>query len=235
VARDERELAERAADRFTQLTEEAMAKRVTARIALTGGTTPKRMYELLGDPSRPWRGRIDWSRVDLYWGDERHVPPDHPDSNYGMAARTFIDHVPIPKGQVHRMRGELSNVADAALEYNGIVPPSFDLMLLGVGADSHIASVFPNSPLFDSDPAAGRRVAAVWAPHLDAWRITLTPEALLDARAILMLVSGRSKASAIQAALEAPLDVRRYPVLLLRRAEDRTEWFIDHAAAAGMR
>jgi 6-phosphogluconolactonase len=241
LARDERDLAERAAERFTVLAEQSIATRDGVRISLTGGTTPKRMYELLGNRARPWRGRIDWTRVHLYWGDERHVPPDHPDSNYGMAARAFINDVPIPPDQVHRIRGELADATEAAREYERLIPDRFDVMLLGVGADGHIASIFPNSPLLDFNPDSGppadpvHRVAAVWAPHLNAWRITLTPPAILDALTIVLLVSGESKAAAIQAAFEAPLDVRRHPVQLLRAADHRTEWFLDRGAATALR
>ena len=136
------------------------------------------------------------------------------------------------------MRGEMPDASQAACEYGdelrdgfaraGRHAPTFDVMLLGLGEDAHIASIFPDSPLLGPDPA---RVAAVWAPHLNAWRITLTPPALLDARRIVMLVSGEKKADAVHAALELPIDVRRWPAHLLRMAEDRVEWFLDRAAA----
>jgi 6-phosphogluconolactonase len=173
--------------------------------------------------------------VHLWWGDERHVPPDHPDSNYGMAARALLDRVPVPPAQVHRMRGERPDAADAAREYAPLLPDTFDLMLLGLGPDAHIASIFPNSPLLAAHEEPASLVAAVWAPHLETWRITLTPRALLAARVILMLVAGAAKARAVQAALEAPLDVARYPAQLLRRADPRLEWFLDAEAASRSR
>jgi 6-phosphogluconolactonase len=181
--------------------------------------------------------------VHLFWGDERHVPPDHPDSNYGMAKATLIDHVPIPTEQVHRIRAEMPDAHDAAANYEQVfddVGSAFrrndhycDLMLLGLGDDAHIASIFPGSELLNAGhPATGRRVAAVWAPHLNIWRITLTPGAILDSERILLLVTGRSKADAVNAALAARLDVKDYPGQLLRAAGDRVEWFLDRAAAA---
>lgn len=237
-------LAEAAAERIAMLVERAAQVVRGATICLTGGHTPERLYRLLADPARPWRDRITWQLVHLFWGDERHVPPDHPDSNYGMAARALIDRVPVPSEQVHRMCGELPDARDAARAYEVELPEgfaraarqdqAFDVMLLGLGEDGHIASIFPGSPLVASDPTTGSgpvRVAAVWAPHLNAWRITLTPRALLDARAIMMLVSGEKKAAAVHAALELPTNVTRWPVHLLRNADDRVEWFLDRAAA----
>ena len=237
VADDEEALAGAAAERITALTGQSIERRGRAAICLTGGTTPERLYEALADPSRPWHRRIDWARVHLYWGDERHVPPDHPESNYGMAARALVNQVPIPPAQVHRMRGELPDAADAAREYEPVLPDTFDVMLLGLGEDAHIASIFPGSPLLGADHATGDRrglapkVAAVWAAHLNAWRITLTPPALLASRAIVMLVAGPSKADAVHAALKMPDDVQRYPAQLLHAAGDRVEWFVDRAAA----
>lgn len=290
VVDDEEAVAATSAERVAALIEQSTAARGNAVVCLTGGRTPRRLYELLaanrqssqpGGPLAPHRARrggdpagrpasrtqrvraaVDWTRVHLFWGDERHVPPDHPESNFGMAHRALIAHVPIPRTQVHRIRGELPDAAAAAREYEatlregfllaGRSDQTFDVMLLGLGEDGHIASIFPGSSLLDagagspsdvgagspldvgagfSRPRSDRRVAAVFAAHLNAWRITLTPLALLDARAILMVVSGQTKAEAVRAALELPDDVSRWPVHLLRAAGDRVEWIIDRAAA----
>jgi 6-phosphogluconolactonase len=241
IAGDEAALAARAAEQLTREIERAVAERGSAVVALTGGRTPQRLYGLLAADAHPWRARIDWSRVHLLWGDERNVPPEHPDSNFGMANRALIEHVPIPASQVYRMRGELADAGDAAREYEqtlrhafaaaGRADRTFDLVLLGLGEDAHIASIFPASPLFEATLEPGGRVAAVWAPHLSAWRLTLTPAALLDARAIVVMVSGERKAAAAQAALESPEDVTRYPAQLLRSAGDRVEWMVDLAAS----
>ena len=245
IADDDVALAEVAATRVTERVEQSIAARGSAIVCLTGGKTPEQLYRALADPARPWRARIDWARVQLYWGDERHVPPEHPDSNYGMAARALVKQVPIPPQNVHRMRGELPDPHAAAREYEQILPPMFDLQLLGLGADAHIASLFPGSPLVGSDPSTSRLnevsrlvggsdplVGAVFAEHLNAWRITLTPRAILGSRAILMIVAGTGKAEAVYAALELPLDSARYPAQILRQAEDRVEWLLDAAAAA---
>jgi 6-phosphogluconolactonase len=244
VVDDEEAVAAAAAERVTSLVEQSIAARGTACVCLTGGQTPRRLYERLADERGPWRARIDWPRVYLFWGDERHVPPDHPESNFGMAHRALVDRVPVPRGQIHRMRGEVADARSAARAYDealragfaaaGRSDLTFDVMLLGLGEDAHMASIFPGSALLHETAAADEaRVAGVWAEHLGAWRITLTPRALLDARAILVIVSGAAKADAVHAALEAPHDVARWPAQLLRAADDRTEWIVDRATRAG--
>jgi 6-phosphogluconolactonase len=224
VAEDEHSLAELVAARIVAIAGEASRVR-SVPLCLTGGSTPKRLYQLLATGS--WRDRIAWDRVELYWSDERHVPPDHPDSNYGMTRDALLRHVPIPAPHVHRIHGEASP-EEAVRLYERELPPAFDLMLLGLGEDTHIASIFPGSPVLNERRA---RVAAVWASHLDAYRITLTPAALLGAAHIVMLVAGAAKAPAVAAALDAATDLARHPVHLLREADDRVEWFIDRAAA----
>lgn len=251
IERDTEGVAEAAAERVTSLIEEAIRTRGSAVICLTGGDTPLRLYELLADAHRSWRRRIDWSSVHVFWGDERHVPPKHTDSNFGMAFRALVSQVPIPPPHIHRIRAELQDAAAAARDYesalqNGFAAAArtdcvFDVMLLGLGQDAHIASIFPGSALLSgstipSGPEPGdARVAAVWADHLKAWRITLTLPAILDARTLLVIVSGGDKAAAVQAALELPLEVSRWPVQALRAAEGRVEWIMDAAAAARLR
>lgn len=243
VANDDIDLAQRAAERLTALIEQAVAANGRASVSLTGGTTPRRLYATLADPRQPWSARIPWSQVHLFWGDERHVPPDHPDSNYGMAKTALLDHVPVPADHVHRIRAEMTDAHDAAADYErGLSVASgfsriflFDIMLLGLGQDAHIASIFPGSELLDpsrKSAFAGRRVAAVRTPRGDAWRITLTPDAILDAEAIVVLVAGTRKATAVEAALHEPLDQMKFPAQLLRSADGRAEWFLDRAAAS---
>ena len=154
VVTDKRAMSETAAERMTALIESAIARRGLAAVSLTGGDTPDLLYELLGDPKQRWRSRIDWQRLHLFWGDEREVPPDHPESNYGLAHRTLLQHVDVPETQIHRMRGELP-ASDAGRLYDAVlrarrdqtVGPLFDVMLLGIGSNAHIASIFPDSPL----------------------------------------------------------------------------------------
>ena len=155
-----------------------------------------------------------------------------------MTHRSLLAHVQVPSIQVHPVRGDLPDAAEAAREYEGILPATFDVMLLGLGADAHIASIFPGSSLLDSERDVrgleGSRVRALWVHHLNAWRITLTPAEVLNARAILVLASGAEKATAVHAALDAPTDVTRWPAQLLRAAGDRVEWIIDAAAARSL-
>lgn len=253
IAEDAAAVARSAAERMTTAIEQAVAARRSAVVCLTGGSTPRELYALLASEQHPWRSRIPWTRVHLFWGDERHVPPDHEDSNFGMAERALIRRVPVPASQVHRMRGEIPDARDAARDYAATLAAgftqagrddrTFDVMLLGLGEDAHIASIFPGSELLrarvagDDGARAGlsdaERVAGVFAPHLDAWRITLTPDAILDARALFVIVAGASKASAVRAALEGPPDIVRCPAQILRdAAEAHVEWIVDREAAA---
>ena len=246
IAADKAAMSETAAERITSLAEAAIGARGVAAVSLTGGSTPDLLYALLADPNRPWRQRIDWRRVHLFWGDEREVPPDHPESNYGLAHRLLLQHVEVLDTQVHRMRGELP-ASDAGRLYDAVLRARrdqiagrlFDVMLLGIGENAHIASIFPESPLLLSgaDLSGPRAPLAtgVAVPELGTRRITMTPTALLNSAAIIMIAAEATKAGAIAAAIEGPLDVPRYPAQLLRAAGDRVEWIIDSAAAARLR
>jgi 6-phosphogluconolactonase len=235
-------MSEAAAERITSLIETAVTARGVAAVSLTGGTTPDLLYRFLADRNRPWRDRIDWDHIHLFWSDEREVPPEHPDSNFGLANRLLIQHVPVPATQIHRMRGELP-ASDAGRLYDAllrarqdqIAGPLFDVMLLGIGANAHIASIFPNSPLLERSERSERLATGLSVPEISLWRITMTPAALLDSAAIIVIADGSSKADAIAAALDGALDVARYPAQLLRAAGDRVEWIIDSAASARLR
>jgi len=245
VVADKAAMSEAAAERMTSRIEMAIAQRGIAAISLTGGDTPDLLYEYLADDSRAWKRRIDWPRLHVFWGDEREVPPDHEQSNYGLAHRLLLQHVNVPETQIHRMRGELP-ASDAGRLYDAVLRarrdqtagPLFDVMLLGIGSNAHIASIFPASPLLaERSERLERFATGVAVPELSRWRITMTPTALLDSAAIVMIASGPSKAAAIAAAIEAPENVEQYPAQLLREAEpgDRVEWIIDAAAAARLR
>lgn len=261
IVRDKTAMSEVAAERITSLIERAIGTRGSAAISLTGGDTPDLLYQFLADAKRPWRGRIDWSRMHLFWGDERAVPPDDPRSNFGLADRLLIRHVPMPPTQLFRMRGELP-ASEAGRLYDQLLRARraetaerlFDVMLLGIGENAHIASIFPDSPLFVRGPtgsaphdtegqtASGANLSSpqqlatgIFVPEISQWRITMTPPALLDSAAIIMIASGPAKADAIAAAIERRLDVARYPAQLLREAIDRVEWIIDADAAARLR
>ena len=246
VVVDKDAMSETAAERIASLIESAVASRGLAAVSLTGGDTPDLLYELLADGRRPWRRRIDWQHLHLFWGDEREVPPDHPESNYGLAHRLLLRHVDVPETQVHRMRGELP-ASDAGRLYDAVLRarrdqtagPLFDVMLLGIGSNAHIASIFPESPLLleqlersERSERVERLTTGVAVPELSQWRITMTPTAILDSANIIMIASGASKADAVAAAIDGPLNVETFPAQLLRQAGDRVEWIIDAAAAA---
>ena len=241
-------LAVAAAERIAGTVRSAVERAGDALVVLAGGHTPEGVYRLLADPAARYCSDVPWSQIYVTWSDERHVSPDHPDSNFGMARRTLLAHVPVDPRRVYRMHGELADAVAAAaateadLRGAAIVTGrdgfTADLTLLGIGEDAHIASLFPGSPLLapgDESGDHGRIVAAAWVPRFSAWRITLTPAALRRSRAILVLAAGEAKATAVHAALEMPLDVRRYPAQLLREAADRTTWILDEGAAARLR
>lgn len=196
------------------------------------------IYRLLA--SADYSSRLDWSAVHLFWGDERCVPPEHPESNFGAARGLLLDHLPLPDVNIHRMRGEL-NPADAAALYeaeirrffrtgkNGFLPPRFDLVLLGMGEDGHTASLFPGTA---SVRERSRWVIAHCVDSNRGWRITLTPVAINAAATVMLIVSGRSKAKAMKAAFTEPCRPDDFPVQIIRPESGKLHWMVDREAAA---
>lgn len=188
-------------------------------LALAGGSTPGPAYRELRA-----RGSLDWSSVHVYFGDERGVPPDHPESNYRMARKTLLEHVDVPAARVHRMEAERPDRWRAAEEYAGVLPGELDLLLLGIGEDGHTASLFPGSPaLAERD----RRVVPVEAPEPPVQRLTVTPPVVGAARRIVVLATGREKAEPVARALAEPDPVRDCPSRLARGGT----WMLDGPAA----
>ena len=226
-------LARAAAEEIAKSAREAIAARGRFTIALSGGDTPKPAYRLLADEPR-----IDWSRVHVFWGDDRHVPPDHPESNFGMAHDALLSKVPIPPDNVHRMRAENPDAQRAADEYAWTLRsafdldesewPRFDLVLMGIGDDGHTASLFPGS---EAVRERSRLVIAPWVEKLHTWRITLTAPVFNRARLALFLVSGEKKADALKAALEGDFEPDRVPAQIVRPEKGRLLWLVDRAAA----
>jgi len=237
------DLADAAAARFVSLAAGAIAARGRFAVALAGGNTPRPLYDRLAGGRHA--DRVDWSRVHLFWGDERVVPPDHPDSNFGMAHEALLRHVPVPAENVHRIhtqRGPEAAAADYEARLTTFFGPlgatserspdrrtTFDLVLLGLGEDGHTASLFPGSAALED---AARRVAAVYLPESGMWRVTLTPRAINEAAEVLFLITGASKADILGQVLRGPPDPARYPAQAIRPAVGRLRWWADRDAAS---
>ena len=203
--------------------EASIVARGTCALALCGGTTPIPVYEALA------RRQLAWPDISVYFGDERAVPPDNPDSNFAMARRSLLDHVRIPPEQIHRMAAERPDLDRAASEYDQLLPPRFDLLLLGMGPDGHTASLFPYAPAV-TEPS--RRVVAAEAPPAPivppVARMTITPLVIAAARHIVVMVRGTDKSAILQHILEGPEQPARLPAQYARGGT----WIIDQAAAA---
>lgn len=214
------DIPELAAREVARVVREAVAARGTASIALSGGTTPRAMHEALARMSD-----VPWQAVEIYFGDERCVPPDHSDSNYRMARESLLDRVPIPPGNVHRPEAENPERGAAAQAYEKILPAAIDLVVLGIGEDGHTASLFPGSPALGENE---RRYLPVTGPKPPPERLSLTPRGLAEARELLMLASGAGKAGPVARALQGAWNPNETPSQLARRGL----WIVDSAAAA---
>ena len=225
------------AERFVSISERALAARGRFVICLAGGSTPRGVYELL--TTQEYTSQIDWNNAYIFWGDERSVPPESVDSNARMARETLLNHVPVPVNHIYRIHGELPPV-QAAEQYDrtlrdffrnrmSIDKPRFDLVLLGMGADGHTASLFPGTSALREQE---RWVVANHVPSLNTWRITLTASALNAAANILFLVAGAGKAAMVKSVLEGPDDPVSLPSQLIAPENGALIWMLDEPAAA---
>lgn len=229
-------LAEAAAARLGAIAEAAVAERGRFTIALSGGSTPRALFERLAAP--PWRDRLPWAHFEVAWVDERDVPIDHPESNAGVAMRAWLDHVPVPRERIHPVPIHPGQPEATARAYEATLRalfpgepwPLFDLVLLGVGEDGHTASLFPGSAALDEAEAW---VVAPWVPALGAYRFSLSLPALAHARRMLFLVSGAAKAPVVQAVLQQPA-AEPGPARRVAEAHGHAEWWLDAAAAAAL-
>ena len=237
VEPDPAALARRAAQYFSEMVNEAVADQNWASIAISGGSTPKAAFQLLADSSQSWRDRTPWDKLNLYWVDERTVPPDHPDSNFRMTREALLDHVPMNWEQVHRMEGELDpEIAAARYEaelrngfrLEGAESPRFDLISLGMGPDGHTASLFPHT---DAIHEMSRLVTANNVPQLDTRRITLTWPVINHARSVFFLIAGADKADRVREVFMGPHDPERLPSQLIWPSSGILTLFLDMAAA----
>jgi len=222
--------AKACARRIAELLDEALTSQDSATLALSGGTTARALFESLAPLG------IDWSRVHLFWVDERAVAPDHALSNYRLAAERLILPARVPSGNVHRIHGELAPQAAAKAyaeeirRHFGLGPgelPAFHVVYLGMGADAHTAGLFPDEPLLEDRSGIA---ADVFVRKLGQWRITLLPGSLLAARQAVFLVTGTDKAPAVRAVFEEPHNPLQFPAQLLRGRP--ATWFLDAAAAS---
>jgi 6-phosphogluconolactonase len=236
---DRGEMVRMEAERIVARAGDSIGQRARFLLCLAGGSTPKPLYELLATP--PFATRIDWPRVHVFWGDERCVPPDHPESNYRMAREALLDHVQLPGTNVHRIRGE-DEPSKAAAAYEELLATffgsreirpqaSFDLVLLGMGADGHTASLFPGSA---AARETRRWVVASPGPQPGHWRVSLTPVLLNTAEDVTFLVSGANKADRLKDVLE-DRGPDLLPAQLIRPTHGALHWVVDTAAAARLR
>ena len=223
VVPDDRALARRAAEWLVEKARAAVAARGACAVALAGGTTPRAAYEVLATSALA--RALPWGAIDWYFGDERAVPFDHPDSNYRLASETLFAGRPEALDRARRMPADAADADAAAREYGRLLPDPLDVVLLGMGEDGHTASLFPGSPALEE---RSERVVAVTGPKPPHRRLTLTPAVIESARDVLVLASGAGKAEALARALEGPLDVSALPIQLARAGT----WIVDAPAAS---
>ncbi|MDP1572365.1 MAG: 6-phosphogluconolactonase [Vicinamibacterales bacterium] len=239
VAAGPDELAQLAADRVALAAHASVEARGAFHLALAGGSTPRRLYErLAGDPAYAAQ---PWARTHIYFGDERCVPPDHPDSNFRMAYESLLTRVPVPAAQVHRMEGEDPDPAAAAARYEARVrralphgvgeAPRLDLVLLGLGADGHTASLFPGTTALE---ASSHLVAATWVEAVAAFRLTMTLPLLNAARAVVFLVAGEDKAEAVRRVLTPPPGAPPLPAARVRPTDGTLTWLLAGVSWPGV-
>ena len=238
ILKDGAAIAIRAAQEFVQAAAVAVRERNTFRVALAGGSTPKALYNLLAsDPAL--RSQVPWDKMQVYFGDERHVGPDHADSNFRMASEAMLSKVPLKANQITRIKGEYPDAEQAAREYElalferfKLKPgefPRFDLLLVGMGNEGHALSLFPGTKALHAD---GRVAVRNWVGKLYTERITLTAPAACAAAEILFMVTGTDKAPALKGVLEGPYEPEQLPAQLLQPTNGKLLWLVDTAAGS---
>ena len=238
ILEDGAAIAKHAAREFVQAAASAVHEKGSFNAVLAGGSTPKTLYSLLvNDPTL--RSQVPWDKIHLFFGDERHVAPDHPDSNFRMATETLISKSPVKPEQVTRIKGEYPDADRAALEYEKALReyfklkngeyPRFDLVLAGMGNEGHTLSLFPGTKALHAD---GRIVVRNWVGKLYAERITLTAPAASNAARVIFMVTGADKAPALKGVLEGPFEPEQLPAQLLQPKNGKLLWLVDAAAGS---
>ncbi len=235
---DSQALFRAAALEFVQQANDAVNARGVFHLALSGGSTPKGLFALLVT-DEALRQKIAWDKIHFWWSDERHVPPDHPDSNFKMAHDALLSRAPIPAQNIHRIRAENPDASQTALDYENELRvtfqtdapafPQFDLILLGMGPDAHTASLFPGTKALHETT---RLVVANWLGKLFTWRITFTAPFINHARCVMFLVAGEDKALPLKGVLEGPHEPAQMPAQLIVPTDGRLILFVDEKAAS---
>jgi 6-phosphogluconolactonase len=233
VYRDTADLEQNAAEEITRIMRAAISERGVCCMALSGGETPRQIYRRLG--REPLKDSVNWSRVHLFFSDERSVSPNDSQSNYGMVERSLLSWVDIPRQNVHRIRGEVDS-ALAAQEYEkeltstfGNAPVRLDLVLLGIGEDGHVASIFPGTDVVHEQSAL---VRPMMNPDQNIRRVTLTFPVINNAREILILVSGKRKSTVVQRVLGTSKPTLDLPATMVRPVDGSLRWLMDNEAAS---
>jgi len=231
------ELFRRGAEEFVRAAKDAIEDRGVFNVALSGGSTPKGLFSLLVT-DEDLRAQVQWKKINFFWGDERHVPPDDPESNYRMANEALLSKLSIDAKRVFRMKGEFEEAEDAAEDYERILNghfrleeaqlPRFDLVLLGMGPDGHTASLFPGTKALHEQK---HLVVSNWVGKFDTDRITMTARVLNNAANVVFLVGGDDKAPALKSVLEGPFEPEQLPAQLIRPVDGRLLWLADQQAA----
>lgn len=232
------EIAQRAADEVVRIASEAAAAHGAFTIALSGGSTPKVLYALLAE-NPALRNSLPWDKMKVFFGDERHVGPGRADSNFQMASDTILSKVPLQPEQIHRIKGEYPDTAQAAVEYEATIQrefalqtgefPRFDLVLLGMGSEGHTLSLFPGTKALHETE---RIVTRNWVGKLYTERITLTAPAANNAANIIFMITGADKACALKAVLEGPHEPEQLPAQMIQPSNGKLSWLADQAAGS---
>lgn len=234
VSRDRDALNLAAAEFWKRSAASAIAERGRFSIALSGGSTPRSLFELLAQA--PWDASLPWAKTHVFWGDERCVPADHPDSNFGMTNKALLSKIKIPVENIHRVPTELGSPEKIAAAYEstlrqffpGSAWPAFDLNLLGLGENGHTASLFPHTPVLHE---LQHWVAGYFVDEIKANRVTLTVPSINHSREIAFLVSGDTKAAVVRDVLHGPRDAERLPAQLIQAEGGSLTWLLDQPAA----
>jgi 6-phosphogluconolactonase len=240
ITEDQNALIHRAAEVFTQEVRELSKTQDRISVVLSGGSTPKALHLILSDQGKPYFSQIPWKKIHFFWGDERFVPEDDPESNFRMARETLLDRVPIEEDQIHRIITEDLNPEESAQAYQRELqmffrqndlksPPRFDFIFLGMGPDGHTASLFPDTPLgeLESGPYSECWVKSFYVPHLSRMRISFTPHLINRAKKVVFLVGGKEKAQAFDKVMNSDESPHKFPAKLISPSGGDLLWIVD--------